>query len=75
MRFTNYTKYKGSWIDALNLGDLLSQLSDFLLNGGFAGGPHYHPYWGWSGYEDVSSLDSLKRALLEALLQSGQLTP
>jgi len=75
MRFTNYTRYKGSWIDALNLGDLLSQLSDFLLNGGFAGGPHYHPYWGWSGYEDVSSLDSLKQALLEALLKSGQLTP
>jgi Ca-activated chloride channel family protein len=75
MRFTTYSKYKGSWIDALNLGELLSRLSDFLLNGGFAGGPHYHPYWGWSGDEDVSSLDSLKRALLEALLQSGQLTP
>ena len=75
MRFTRYTKYKGSWIDALNLESLLESLSDFLMNGGFAGGPHYHPYWGWSGTEDTSSVDSLKHALLQALLESGELTP
>ncbi len=75
MRFTTYTKYKGGWLDALNLESLLEHLSDFLLNGGFAGGPHYHPYWGWSGVEDTSTVDALKQALLEALLKSGQLTP
>jgi Ca-activated chloride channel family protein len=75
MRFTTYSKYKGKWLDALNLESLLEHLSDFLMDGGFAGGPHYHPYWGWSGEEDVSSTDSLKRALLKALLESGQLTP
>jgi len=75
MRFTSYTKYKGRWIDALNMENLLELLSDFLLNGGFAGGPNYHPYWGWSGTDDTTSLESLKRALLEALLKSGQLTP
>ncbi|HSG49587.1 MAG TPA: VWA domain-containing protein [Longimicrobiales bacterium] len=75
MRFTRYTKYKGGWIDALNLEALLESLSDFLLNGGFAGGPHYHPYWGWSGMEDVNSVDALKHALLRALLDGGQLTP
>jgi Ca-activated chloride channel family protein len=75
MRFTTYSKYKGGWLDALNLESLLEHLSDFLLNGGFAGGPHYHPYWGWSGVEDVSTTDSLKQALLKALLESGQLTP
>ena len=75
MRFTRYTKYKGGWIDALNLEALLESLSDFLLNGGFAGGPHYHPYWGWSGMEDVNSVDALKHALLQALLEGGQLTP
>ena len=75
MRFTTYTKYKGRWLDALNLESLMEQLSDFLLNGGFAGGPHFHPYWGWSGLEDGDSVDALKRALLEALLKSGQLTP
>ncbi|HZD06079.1 MAG TPA: VWA domain-containing protein, partial [Longimicrobiales bacterium] len=75
MRLTTYTKYKGRWIDALNLEELLEKLSAFLMDGGFAGGPHYHPYWGWSGAEDTSSLEALKRALLEALMQSGQLTP
>jgi Ca-activated chloride channel family protein len=75
MRFTRYTKYKGGWLDAVNLESLLEQMSDFLLNGGFAGGPNYHPYWGWSGVEDTNSMDALKNALLKALLESGELTP
>jgi Ca-activated chloride channel family protein len=74
MRFTTYTKYRGSLLDALNLEALLERLSDFLLDGGFAGGPHFHPYWGWSGDQDTSSTDALKQALLRALLESGQLT-
>jgi Ca-activated chloride channel family protein len=75
MRFTTYSKYKGGWLDALNLQSLLEHLSDFLMDGGFAGGPNYHPYWGWSGDEDTSSTDALKNALLKALIESGQLTP
>jgi len=75
MRFHTYTKYKGSWLDALNLEDLMERLADFLMDGGFAGGPHYHPYWGWSGMEDPSSTDSLKEALIRALMESGDLTP
>ena len=74
MRFTTYTKYKGRWLDALNLESLMEHLSDFLLDGGFAGGPNFHPYWGWSGLDDPKSTDSLKEALLRALLESGQLT-
>lgn len=75
MRFHTYSKYKGSWADALNLEGLMEMLSDFLMDGGFAGGPHHHPYWGWSGMEDTSSVDALKHALLKALMESGQLTP
>ena len=75
MRFTTYTKYRKSWLDALNLEGLMEMLSDFLLDGGFAGGPHFHPYWGWSGLEDTTSLEALKHALLRALVESGQLTP
>lgn len=75
MRFHTYSKYRGSWVDALNLEQLVEMLSDFLMDGGFAGGPHHHPYWGWSGLEDTSSVDALKHALLQALLDSGQLTP
>jgi len=74
MRFTTYSKYRGRWLDALNLQGLLDHLSDFLLDGGFAGGPNYHPYWGWSGAEDPNSIDALKRAILQALMDSGQLT-
>jgi Ca-activated chloride channel family protein len=75
MRFTTYSKYRGTLLDALNVEALLERLSDFLLDAGFAGGPHFHPYWGWSGDEDTSSTDALKAALLRALLESGQLTP
>jgi len=75
MRFHTYTKYNRTWLDALNLENLMEQLADFLLDGGFAGGPNYHPYWGWSGMEDPSSEDSLKQALIRALIESGELTP
>jgi Ca-activated chloride channel homolog len=75
MRFTRYTKYTGHLADALNLQSLLDQLSDFLLQSGFAGGEYSHPYWGDFGDEDDRSLDSLKNALLRALLESGMLTP
>jgi Ca-activated chloride channel family protein len=75
MRFHTYSKFKGRWLDALNLENLMEHLADFLLDGGFAGGPHFHPYWGFSGMEDQNSLDSLKEALLKALIESGQLTP
>ena len=76
MRFTNYSRYTGHMADALNLQALLDQLSDFLLQSGFAGGRHYNPWWGeFGGDEDDRSLDALKEALLRALLESGQLTP
>jgi Ca-activated chloride channel family protein len=75
MRFHTYSKYKGSWLDALNLENLLEHMADFLLDGGFAGGLHFHPYWGFSGAKDPSSMESLKEALLKALLESNELTP
>src|SRR5690606_174166 len=76
MRYTTYSKYSGSILDALNIQDLLERLADFLLQSGFEGGPHYHPWWGWSGEESGDrSLDALKEALLQALIESGHLTP
>jgi len=74
MRFSTYMKYRGGWLDAMNLESLMESLSDFFMNGGFSGGPNYHPFWGWSGLEDTSSVDALKNALLKALVESGQLT-
>ncbi|HEY0811004.1 MAG TPA: VWA domain-containing protein [Longimicrobiales bacterium] len=75
MRFTTYTKYTGLFTDALNVQDLLERLADFLLQSGFAGGSQYNPWWGWTGDDKDRSLDSLKEALLQALIESGQLTP
>ncbi|HEU0053198.1 MAG TPA: VWA domain-containing protein [Longimicrobium sp.] len=75
MRFTRYGKYTGNLADALNLEALLDQLSDFLLQSGFAGGQFSHPYWGEFGDEEDRSMDSLREALLRALMESGMLTP
>jgi Ca-activated chloride channel family protein len=74
MRFS-YSRFRGNLVDAVHLEALLEHLSDFLLDGGFAGGPHFHPWWGWSGAEDTHSSEALRDALLRALLESGQLTP
>ena len=75
MRFTTYTKYKGSWLESLNLQGLLDQLSDFLLQSGFAGGPYYHPFWGQFGDEEPQdTLEALKEAILQRLLETGQVT-
>jgi Ca-activated chloride channel family protein len=75
MRYTTYGKYVAQLADAVNLQDLLDRLSDFLLQSGFAGGPSWHPFWGEFGNEDSQSMDSLKDAIMRALMESGQLTP
>ncbi|AHG90050.1 von Willebrand factor type A [Gemmatirosa kalamazoonensis] len=75
MRFHTYTKYSPELADAVDLQSLLDKLADFLLDSGFAGGPHYHPYWGETGDEADRSLDALRQAILEALMESGQFTP
>jgi Ca-activated chloride channel family protein len=76
MRFTTYSRFIPELIDALNIEDLLDELSDFLLQSGFAGGNWYDPYWG--NFEDVDrdrTLEELKQAILQKLIESGKLTP
>jgi Ca-activated chloride channel homolog len=75
MRFHTYTKYSPELADQVDLQSLLDQLADFLLDSGFAGGPHHHPFWGDFGDEQDRSLDALKEAILNALVESGQFTP
>ena len=75
MRFHTYSRFQPGLADAVDLESLLEQLADFLLQSGFAGGSYSHPYWGDFGDEDERSLEALKRAILEALMESGQLTP
>jgi Ca-activated chloride channel homolog len=76
MRFHTYKKFSPESADAVDLQSLLDKLADFLLQSGFAGGGPANPW----GYEDEEpsgdrSLDALKQAILDALIQSGQFTP
>ncbi|MCC6316217.1 MAG: VWA domain-containing protein [Gemmatimonadaceae bacterium] len=75
MRFHTYSKFSPEAADAVDLEALLEQLSDFLLQSGFAGGPTWHPMWGDSGDDPDRSMDALKEAILQALIDSGQFTP
>src|SRR5256712_6585516 len=76
MKYTTYTRYLPELADTLNLQALLDQLADFLLQSGFAGGAYSHPFWGEFGEDESDrSLDALRQAILQALIDSGQLTP
>ncbi|MGH8726157.1 MAG: hypothetical protein ACREU1_14985, partial [Burkholderiales bacterium] len=76
MRYTTYAKYLPELADTINLQGLLDQLADFLLQSGFAGGSYSHPFWGEFGGDDPDrSVDALRQAILQALMDSGQLTP
>ncbi len=73
MRFTTYSKYVPELADAVNLQGLLDQLTDFLLQSGFAGGggSFWHDEFG----DEDRSLGALKQAIMQALMESDQLTP
>jgi Ca-activated chloride channel family protein len=75
MRFHTYQKFSPGMADAVDLQSLLDNLADFLLQSGFAGGAQEHPFWGETGDDADKSLDSLKQAILDALIKSGQFTP
>jgi Ca-activated chloride channel family protein len=74
MRFHTYSKFSPEAADAVDLQALLDNLADFLLQSGFAGGQEYNPYWDETPEGD-RSLDALRQAILDALIESGQFTP
>jgi Ca-activated chloride channel family protein len=69
MKFTRYSKFKGLDISSLNLGDLMEGLSDALLDSGFD--DDY--FWTRQRRPQDTSLDALRRALLQALVDQGLL--
>src|ERR1051326_6194192 len=76
MRFHTYTKFSPEMAAAVDLQSLLDKLADFLLQSGFAGGKNQQPYYGWDFGEDGDrSLEALRQAILNALVESGQFTP
>jgi Ca-activated chloride channel family protein len=76
VRFHTYSKFSPELADAVDLQALLDKLADFLLQSGFAGGNDPHSYYD-SGLEDPGdrSLEALRQAILQALLDGGQFTP
>src|SRR4051794_32624506 len=76
MRFHTYSKFSPEMADAVDLQSLLDKLADFLLQSGFAGGQGQQSYYGM-GFDEPGdrSLDALRQAILEALMESGQFTP
>jgi Ca-activated chloride channel homolog len=67
MKFTRYSKFKGLDVSGINLGDLMESLSDSLLDSGYD--DDY--YWTRQRHPQDTSLDALRRALLQALMDQG----
>jgi Ca-activated chloride channel family protein len=70
MRFTRYSKFNGLDVWSINLGDLMDSLSDSLLYSGYD--DDY--YWTRQRMPRDTSLDALRRALLQALIEQGLLS-
>jgi Ca-activated chloride channel homolog len=69
MKFTRYSKFTGLDISSLNLGELMEALSDELLYSGYD--DDY--YWTRQKTPQDTTLDALRRALLQALVDQGLL--
>jgi Ca-activated chloride channel family protein len=70
MRFTRYSKFNGLDVYGIDLGDLMEGLSDSLLYSGYD--DDY--YWTRERSPQDTSLDALRLALLEALMDQGLLS-
>jgi Ca-activated chloride channel family protein len=70
MKFIRYSRFKGFDVSGVSLGDLMGMLQDSLLSSGFD--DDY--YWTRQRREPDQSLDALRQALLQALLEMGELS-
>src|SRR5215203_6885584 len=66
MKF-RYSKFQGFDVSSINLGELMDSMSDSLLDSGYD--DDY--YWTRERKPSDNSLDSLRRALLQALMDKG----
>ena len=67
MKFTRYSKFRGFDVSSINLGELMDSMSDALLDSGY----HDDYYWTRQRRQTDTSLDALRRALLQALMDQG----
>src|SRR5215211_3921542 len=66
MKF-RYSKFEGFDVFSINWGELMDSMSDALLDSGYD--DDY--YWTRQQKQTDSSLDALRRALLQALMEQG----
>ena len=66
MKF-RYSKFQGFDVASINLGELMDSMSDALLDSGYD--DDY--YWTRQRTPSDTSLDALRRALLQALMEKG----
>lgn len=65
MKFIRYSKFKGFDVFGISLGDLMNSLSDQILDSGFT-----QDYWWTRERNEVDdSMDALRRAILQSLLE------
>jgi Ca-activated chloride channel family protein len=69
MKFIRYSKFKGFDPSGINLGDLMQSLSDSLLDSGY----NENYWWTRQRNETDDSLDALRQAILNAMLEQGML--
>src|SRR5438093_12771517 len=67
MKFTRYSKFQGFDVSSINLGELMDAMSDGLLDSGYE--DDY--YWTRQRKQTDTSLDALRAALLQALMEKG----
>ena len=67
MKFARYSKFNGFDISSINLGELMDAMADALLDSGY----HDDYYWTRRRNQVDTSLDALRRALLQAFMGKG----
>ncbi|MCA1630383.1 MAG: VWA domain-containing protein [Acidobacteria bacterium] len=70
MKFIRYSKFNGFDVSGVSLGDLMEALQDSLLQSGYD--DDY--YWTRQRRQQDTSLDALRQALLQALVEMGELS-
>jgi len=70
MKFTRYSKFKGFDVSSINLGELMDSMSDALLDSGY----NDDYFWTHQRRQTDTSLDALRRALLQALMNQNLVT-
>lgn len=70
MKFIRYSKFRGFDVSGVNLGDLMDEMQDTMLQSGFDDDYYYTR----QRKNQDSSLDALRQALLQGLLNQGELS-